>query len=134
MKLNWMSYGLAVLILLVMTAFQTSAQEKDQPPFTSLFDTGASASEPLTSKALGQKTGWIPIPEDETKHRFKGDTVFLNNRLAIVLRKKGSGAELHSLSPDGYTLRAVLSPGANDESLQRVSVKILENNPNTVSL
>ncbi len=133
-KLNWMSYGLAVLILLVMTAFQTSAQEKDQPPFTSLFDTGASASEPLTSKALGQKTGWIPIPEDETKHRFKGDTVFLNNRLAIVLRKKGSGAELHSLSPDGYTLRAVLSPGANDESLQRVSVKILENNPNTVSL
>lgn len=109
-------------------------QDNTPPPFTSLYDLGTTASNPLPGTQLDSKTGWTPLAEDVTDHDFKGDAVFMNDRLAIVLRAKGSGAEVYSKSPNGFTMRAVLAPDADGESLHPAEIKILENNPNTVSL
>lgn len=123
-----------VLLLLGIIAVPVFAQDNNQPPFTYLYDSGAANTNPLTGEMLNQKTGWTQVEEDKTDYQFKGDAVFQNDRLAIVLRAQGPGAEVYSKSPEGFNPRAVLSPGADGESLQRSSIKILENNPNTVSL
>ena len=129
-----MSTCFMVYLLGSMMTLPVGAQDDNHPPFTSLYDTGTTASNPLPGARLGPKSGWTLIPEDVTDYTFQGDAVFLNDRLAIVLRAKGSGAEVYSKSPDGFTARAVLAPDANGESLQRGAIKILDNNPNAVSL
>jgi hypothetical protein len=94
-----------------------------------LFDTGTRASEPLTPDVLSRRAGWTELAEDDVKHTFKGDVVFLNNALAVVLRQRGRGAELYSISPKGAKMRAVLAPVSDAPAGQLKSVKIAENNP-----
>lgn len=117
-----------------MLASQVYAQDNDSSPFTILYDTRTLSTKPLPGSLIDQKTGWTMISEDVVDHAFQGDAVFMNDRLAVVLRSKGSGAELYSKSPDGFMARASLAPGVGGESMQQGAIKILENNLNTVSL
>lgn len=103
-------------------------------PFTYLFDTGSSSPRPLSSSALAAKTGWIVLAEDDVAHRFRGDVVLLNDKLTVVLRAQGPGAEVYSPTAAGMKYRLVLIPlPAGGRSLTGwSSVKILENNPGAV--
>ena len=74
-----------------------------------LFDTGTASPAPLSGSALSNRTGWTRLPEDETAHRFRGDAVFSNDRLAVVLRPGGPGAEIYAKGPQGLSLRAMVS-------------------------
>ena len=53
------------------------------------------------------------MPEDKTDHAFAGDAVLMNDRLAVVFRRGGPGAEVYGLGQEGFTLRAVLAPAAD---------------------
>jgi len=99
-----------------------------------LLDTGAFSAAPLSNKAVAKKAGWTVLPEDELAHKFEGDAVLLNDRLAVVLRRNASGAEVYANTADGPALRAVISPvpGARAEGVSLSSVKIVENNPAAV--
>ena len=55
-----------------------------------LFDTGAALAGELPSAALAGKAGWVKVEKDAAPGQFKGDVVFLNGRIAVVLRK-GNG-------------------------------------------
>ena len=105
-------------------------------PFTYLFDTGNSSPRPLSARALAGKDGWTLVPEDNTEHRFQGDAVLLNDKLSVVLRRKGPGAEVYSKTPAGPRFRAVVM--AADRKAVAVSgtssVEIEENNPGAVEL
>ena len=72
------------------------------------------------------------------KHEFAGDAVFLNNRLAVALRRGGHGAELYSAGAEGWKERAALVPvgqGPTDPGkIQLSSVKVVENNPGDVKV
>ena len=63
-------------------------------------------------------------------HKFQGDVVLLNDRLTIVLRAKGAGAEVYCQTPAGAKQRAILAPlglgGSPPASLS--GVQIIENN------
>ncbi len=98
-----------------------------------LFDTGAPSDKPLAGDVIVKRTGWTALPEDTTAHAFKGDVVLMNNRLALVLRNKGSGAELYSISPEGIQQRSVLKPPTTD-AVALAGLKILENNPSGGSI
>ncbi|MCC6153658.1 MAG: hypothetical protein IT367_07855, partial [Candidatus Hydrogenedentes bacterium] len=63
-------------------------------PFTVLYDTGSASSKPFTQTELTSQTGWKQIPEAQTDHSFLGDAVIMNNQIAVVLRKDGTGAEI----------------------------------------
>ena len=65
-------------------------------------------------------------------HEFRGDTVVLNNRLAVVLRRKGRGAELHSMGPSGAKVRALLTPPGPAARL--LSVRAAANDPGRVAV
>ncbi len=119
-------------------AYQKEAQAVAADAGVRLFDTGAASADPLSAAALSQKSGWTQLPEDQVKHEFAGDAVFLNNRVAVALRRGGHGAELYSAGAEGWKERAVLVPvgqGPTDPGkIQLSSVKVVENNPGDVKV
>ena len=60
---------------------------------------------------------------------FGGDAVFTNDRLAVVLRRARSGAEVYSRSAAGAVLRAVLAPTAEGPEARLTSTTIVDNTP-----
>jgi hypothetical protein len=108
--------------------YQEAARKAMLAAAVSLFDTGSPSAGPLDGSAVAKRSGWSKLPEDETGHRFTGDTVLVSDRLALVLRRGAAGAELYGRSPEGFALRAVLSPRpCPGAKLQ--SIKIEENSP-----
>jgi hypothetical protein len=105
------------------------------PPFTLLYDTGVVSPGPLALDALSAKKGWSAIPEDNLTHVFTGDAVFMNDRLAVVLRRGGSGAAIYSRPHGGVSQRAALLPLAADGAAGALSgVKIIENSQAAVMI
>lgn len=96
-------------------------------PVTRLLDTTIASPEVLTGEALAKQTGWRPIVEDNLSHEFAGDTVFLNDKLAVVLRKQGTGPELYGKASARFQFRAALASPIE-------GLKVLENTSSAVKL
>ena len=92
-----------------------------------LFDTGAPAAAPLSGQAVAGKAGWTKVPEDNTSLKFKGDAVLANDRVTLVFRQGGPGAEFYAAGAQGPVLRAVLAPAADQAAARLASVAIVEN-------
>ncbi len=105
-------------------------------PSTYLFDTGSLSPKTLDATELASRLGWAVVPEDNVTHQFRGDTVLLNDRLVVVLRGSGAGAEVYCQTATGPKMRAALLPltasGGRPTSLE--AVQILENNRGAVML
>ncbi|MFB3892906.1 MAG: hypothetical protein ACE15C_12870 [Phycisphaerae bacterium] len=101
-----------------------------------LLDTRTAADAPLAGEALDKRAGWVAVAEDTTKHAFAGDAVFSNGRLAVVIRAKGSGAEVYSRAAEGWALRAVLVPvnAAGAEASELSKAAIVENSSAAVAI
>ena len=84
------SAGLLALstALFLVAATSRGADYEPGTPSAYLFDTGSLAREPLGAAQLTSKSGWKVVPEDNVTHKFRGDTVLLNDRLVLVLRGK----------------------------------------------
>ena len=116
--------------------FEQVAKEETASHGARLFDTRTSSSTPLSGNAMLKKIGWARLPEGQTTHAFKGDAVLMNSRLAVVLRKSGSGAEVYAGGRSRTAMRAVLRPlpvptrqtgTAGGRAVKLSSVKIVEN-------
>ncbi len=121
----------ALAFVIYACAFSARAQE---PAEVRLFDTGSPAAGPIKADALAKRAGWTQIPEDQTQHAFKGDAVVLNERLAVVLRKRGSGAEIYSLTAQGPVSRASVTPCAKAPAQNLTAVGIIANDAQSVSI
>ena len=97
-----------------------------------LFDTAAAQPGTLDARALAERSGWHQVPEDETAHDFRGHAVVQNDRLALLLRKGASGAEVYARGQGDFRARAVLAPGGAAARLSGWS--IVENTPSAVAL
>lgn len=109
-------------------------QGEEAATVVSLYDSKTSCPTPLSSDALAGRRGWLKLREDTTDHRFAGDAVVLNNRLALVLRRGGNGAELYAYGDKGPLLRAVLGPGGGTPASSLEGIRIIENTPSQVAL
>ena len=131
MRASIVAHGFSLLIA-SLTAFSQDVQE--QTPFTRLFDTGVASAQPLANEAIAKRVGWTLVPEDKVDHPFSGDAVLLNDKLAVVLRKQGRGAEVYSKAAGGLKHRATLGHlGASSpvtDSLE--ALKIIENTSSAV--
>lgn len=132
---------LASALLFSLEARHLPAEEP-RPPTVGLFDTGSVSPGPLSGSSLSKKAGWSKLPEGETDHKFRGDVVIANNRLAVVLRHNGAGAEVYSHGAQGPLPRAVLAPAfgqraaetPNVEPVKLISVAVAENTPGEVAV
>lgn len=128
---------LAMLILITGASAAVCAQELDSgpgEPFTYLFDTGTSSATPISGDILLKKVNWTKLPEDQVAHEFKGDVVFLNDKLAVVLRRDGPGAEIYSRMGSDLRMRGLLTPVAEGQPVRLSLAKIVENNRNGVAV
>ncbi|MGA2033820.1 MAG: transposase [Thermoguttaceae bacterium] len=130
---------LAIACLLALMSWGLTAPAADYEPGTPgtyLFDAGAARAGPRSAADLHPKAGWTLLPEDELTHKFRGDAVVLNDRLAVVLRAAGTGAEVYGQTATGPKYRVEISPrtlsGRKPTALS--SVRIIENGPAAVAL
>ncbi len=98
-------------------------------PKVYLFDTGSTSAAPLSGEAMAKKANWKQVPEDTTNHAFAGDAVLVNNRLAVIFRRGGPGAEVYSLGQEGFTLRTMLTPCGDTPDMKLASLTIADNSP-----
>jgi hypothetical protein len=105
-------------------------------PFVYLFDTGTAGREPLPVSAVGARSGWKKLEEDDLGHRFAGDVAMANDKLVVLVRRHGPGAEVYSRTTGGWRRRAVLMPLPRDgrRVVDRSAVKIVENQPGAAVL
>jgi len=92
-----------------------------------VFDTGAPSPVPLPGQAVANRDAWTKLPEGGMAHRFRGDAVVSNDRITVVFRRNGPGAELYAHGERGPILRAVLTPTAGKPAARIVSVTVAEN-------
>jgi len=130
-----LSIYLSILVFHIIVSSQVYASKTasaQDGPFTHLFDTVEPSSVPLSGEALAKRAGWTELPPDEVVHKFRGDVVFFNDKLAIVLRRSAPGAEIYSRKANDFSKRAVLAPGSGDLSARFSLIKIVQNNPHGV--
>lgn len=124
---RWKSFTrLAPLCLLWAGAAASLTQGEEATPAVGLYDSNTPLPTPVSASALAGKPVWLKLHEDTTDHRFAGDAVVLNNRLALVLRRNGSGAELYACGDKELFLRAVLTPGGT-AGAKVEGIRIVEN-------
>jgi hypothetical protein len=118
----------AVLLLALQAP---TADNQTLSPLVYLFDTGSASARPLDAATLRDRHGWQVLPEDELKHEFRGDAVLLNDKLAVVLRRQGHGAEVYATAPTGIVPRLAVAPQAKPSSKPNAlaAIGILENGP-----
>jgi len=109
--------------------YQEIAQLEAATAAVRLFDTGRGSRASWPGEALSKRTGWTGVPEDELTRKFNGDAVFMNDRLALVLRKGARGAEVYSTGSEGAAMRTVLAPGNGGNATTLSTFTIAENNP-----
>jgi len=118
------------LIALCVTAGSMQAAE-DRSPFARVFDTTTRSDKPLTADALTRMARWKLVPEDNLTHRFSGDAVVLNGKLAVVVRPKTGGIEVYSLAAKQPAGRASIACTA---AKSFAKLAIVENASSAVTL
>jgi hypothetical protein len=114
--------------------YRELAQQVTAAVAVRLFDSGTASPVALSGDTLAKHAGWIEIPEDQVTHKFAGDAVILNDKVALVLRRAARGAELYSLFPQPPVMRALLAPVAGTNTAALSSCTIVENNPGAVAV
>jgi hypothetical protein len=114
--------------------YEKIAREEAAAAAVKLFDTVSSSTTALSADALRKQPGWTRLPEDQTDHRFSGDAVLMNDRLALVLRQGQPEAELYAYGEQGLVCRARLAPLPLATGCRLESIAIGENSPSEVSV
>lgn len=94
--------------IVLCTAAVSAAAGQGLSPQARLYDTGRPAPGPLSARVLARRPGWKQLAEDNVTHRFVGDAVVMNGKLAVVVRPKAGGIEVYSLAAGGAAMRASL--------------------------
>ena len=122
------------IVLALLQVGSPSLARAEAAAGVQVFDTRTTSRTALSSDALGTHPKWSAVPEDTTAHKFKGDTVLFNGKLAVVLRRRGRGAEVYGLDTKGATLRAELVAIGSGLSSSLSTVNIIENAGDGVSV
>ena len=113
---------------------EQAAREDAASASVSLFDTRAALGGRPRGEVLAKRAGWTRLGEDQAAHPFKGDAVFLNDKLAVVLRRGGPGAEVFATGANTPTFRALLAPAAGGKCGELSSLKIVKNTSGAVGV
>jgi len=111
-----------------------AAQPPQVAPDVRLFDTGVALPGPLPGEAFSRMDGWVEVGKAEADHRFAGDVVVLNNKLAVVLRRNGPGLEVYAMGGPSPQMRAVLAPDAPGPLAGLSTVKVTKVSPEALAL
>jgi len=121
---------LAVVAAALLCVFASTCALAAAPPDPSvrLYDTAMLLSDTLRPQSLDERPGWTLIPEDTLAHKFSGDFVLMNNRVAVA-----RAMDVYARTSAGWFKRASLSPFAMP-LVGNEAVRVVENTPGAVQL
>lgn len=139
LRAGWLVGLTLCLVLTAPVSAQVDVNQAIQETgaiFTYLLDTGTSSPFPLQVEAVEKKAGWTILGEDVKTYEFKGDAVLLNDKLVVVLRRQGLGAEVYTRTRSGLNQRAVIAPRSpsRDRTQGLKHIRIVENHPGAVEV
>jgi hypothetical protein len=106
-----------------------------QDPSTFLSDAPDAPATPSAAQWLTQAKGWSRLEEDDKAHAFKGQPVFMNDKVVAILEPNSPAISLYSRQTEGAKLCARLQPICDGSAdLKRTSVTIKENSRSTTSI
>jgi len=114
--------------------FEQAAHQAAVSPAVRLFDTRASFAEGLPPDALAHSAQWAELPGGQTQHEFAGDALFLNDRVAVHLRRGAPGTEVCSLGLGRLVRRAILAPAVASGEPRIDSWEVLANGPDATAV
>jgi len=134
--------ALAIALLVsALLPLRAEAQGASDDPSVVLYDTGMASQRPIASQALAEKTGWKAIPEDKLDHKFAGDAVMMNDRLAVAFCAKGGAVNVYAHTARGWAVRGSFasSPAraaarASPPQPAPSRLRVVENNPGAVEM
>jgi hypothetical protein len=103
-------------------------------PFAIVYDTGSAADAPIPADRMAARREWDKIEEGDTAHAFLGDTVIMNDKLALAVRQTGVGIELYARQGNSFHPQAVLYPLGGGEIVRLSDVALQNNAPDSVVL
>jgi len=124
----------SIVLGMLLTELGVMAAPEGEKPAVGLFDTLRPLAGIVANETLQDTPGWQRVSEDTLDHRFQGDAVLRNRRIAVVLRKDSPGAEAYSHSPQGWSRQAVLVPCGTQPTEKLSGVKTLANDGDTVAV
>lgn len=128
-------YAIAILVGASMPSLGVAlADGSAVEPFTLVFDTNTPMETPFQRANFSERPKWTSVPEATLEYSFKGDTVILNDRIAVVVRRSGHSVEVFSLDPAGAVSCASLMLIDTDEAKQLQSLKIVNNAQDNVAI
>ncbi len=114
------------------TPYRDLRKEEEQTAGVAIFDIRTPGDNPLSAAEFRQRSGWRRVPEKGTSWNLSR-AVFMNDRVACVLRRNTPGVELYTLRPGAPKLRAVFRPSLRAEGGAKppaiISWQIFENTP-----
>ncbi len=113
---------------------EAAAPQGVTAPYVHLFDTGAALPAPLPREAFARTGSWTELGEAEADHKFAGDAMVVNDKLAVVLRANGPGLEVYSMGGPVPQMRAVLAPDAPGPLAGLAAVRATRVSPEAVAL
>jgi hypothetical protein len=125
---------MAILSRNARAADASAPQGAAAAPDVHLFDTGVALPAPLPGEAFARTDRWTEVGKVEADHRFAGDAVIVNNKLAVVLRVSGPGLEVYSMGGTGPRMRSVLAPDSPGPLAGLSAVKVTTVSPSAVAL
>jgi hypothetical protein len=128
--IGWLSATLVIGLFISLCA----APAPPTDPATFLLDAPPPSTSP-TDVWLANPSGWLKLEEDDTKHRFAGRAVLMNDKIVAVLANDSPLLELYSRQPQGSKLRARLQPVCSGRvDWKPISLTIKQNSRSAVSV
>jgi hypothetical protein len=126
--------NLAVVVAVLLCAFAPSSTLAAAPPDPSvrLYDTMHPSDHPLVVEDFATKRGWKTVHKTSGAHQWTGDTVIMNNKTALVLRRKSEWTEAYSATADGILPRTSLRCLPQGDRLQ--AIRIVQNDAGGVEI
>lgn len=122
------------LSVVLFVIFSAVAFAQDDPSLTRLYDTKSPSAQPYAGPSLDKPAAWALVPEETTTHTFAGDAIFMNDKIAVVLRKQGPGVEVHYKTSTGFKIGAGLANMGAKGMDPLAGLKIVENGSGAVTM
>lgn len=116
-----------ILLACAVAGLSFSSFADSPDPFTHLRDTVTASKIAIIALDETARENWVEVPEGETHHAFQGDIVIENDRITVVLRKEGVGAEIYTKSTAGWAKQAVLHPALSHGESRFMRGDVLKN-------
>lgn len=127
---------IVLLSLVCRTALAAVADPATPPePSTYLSDAPDAPTAAQADKWIAATKGWTRLEEDDKKHAFAGQPVFMNDKVIAVLDRNSPAVSIYSRQTQGTKLCARLEPVCDSRAdLKRTSVAIKENSRSLISI